>query len=117
MKRMTEQLVDSRRASMGTIALWVVAFLGVVAVLLFSVSLLVGLLFSLGLSDTPPDGLLGWAKMLLVLLAFVGLPALAAYGVARIARRRFTGVALACVVIWTVPLASLVCWVLLWVTG
>lgn len=114
---MSEQLVAPRRASIGTIVLWVLACLGAVAILLFSVATLVGLLFSLGLSETPPDGALGWVETLLVFLAFAGLPPLAAYGVARFARRRFSGAALACMVIWTVPLTSLVCWVVFWVTG
>ena len=114
--RMSAQLVPPRRASVGVIALWVLACLGAVAILLFSVAILVGLLLSLGLSETPPHGALGWVGTLLLFLAFAGLPPAAAYGVARVARRRFSGASLACMVIWTVPLTSLACWVAFWVT-
>lgn len=112
---MSDQSVDSRTVTASTVAMWALACTGAVAILLFSVATLVGVLFALGLSDEPQSGFVGWGETLLVLLAFAGLPPLVAYGVARMARRRFSGLGLACLVLWSVPLTTLVCWGVYWV--
>lgn len=112
---MSDQSVEARPVSASTVAMWALACLGAAAILLFSVVSVVGLLFSIGLSEEPIDGPAGWGQTLLALLAFAGLPVLAAYVVARLARRRFSGAALACLVLWSVPLTTLLCWGVFWV--
>jgi hypothetical protein len=112
---MTDQSVDVRSVGASTVAVWAFACLGAAAIVLFSVMSVVGLLFSVGLSEEPPNGIIAWGATLLVLLAFAGLPPLVGYGVARVARRRVSGAALACLVLWSVPLTTLICWGVFWV--
>lgn len=93
-----------------TVALWGLAAIGAVATLLFSIASVVGVLCALLLSDPAPERPGDWGQRLGVFIAFAGLPPLVAYTVARSARRWFAGAALACLVIWAVPLTTLMCW-------
>jgi heme/copper-type cytochrome/quinol oxidase subunit 4 len=76
-----------------------------------------GLAFSVALSEPPPSGARDWIEVLLIFLAFAGLPLLAAFVMFRRMRSRLYGGMLVAVAAWTVLLTCLLCfgiYALLW---